>query len=73
MLICGDLLWMISATRIKRSVGGLSFGWFLIYILKCFSFCVRRAKEYKVLKCLVNIFVQFVIERCVVKSILVHC
>ena len=38
-------------------------------ILQCFSFCVRRVKEFKVLKCLVNIFVQFVIEKCVLQSI----
>ena len=33
MLIWGDLLWIISATRIKRLIGGFSFGWFLIIIL----------------------------------------
>ena len=50
MLFCGGLLRIISGTRIKRLIGGFSFGWFLIVILKCFSFCDRRAKEFKVLK-----------------------
>ena len=34
-------------TRIKRLFGGFSFGWFLIVILKCISFCDRRAKVFK--------------------------
>ena len=59
-------------TRIKRLISGLSFGWFLVVILKWFSFCVRRAKEVKVLKCLVNIFALFLIKKCVVQSILVE-
>ena len=28
----------------------LVLDWFLIYILKCYSFCGRRAKEFKVSK-----------------------
>ena len=47
------------------------FGWVLIDILKCISFYDRRAKEFKVLKYFVNIFVLFLIEKCVVQSILV--
>ena len=43
---------------------------FLIYVLKFLSFCNQRAKEFKVLKCSVNIFVQFVIEKCVVSKYL---
>ena len=72
VLLCDDLLWIMSATRIKWLIGGFSFGQSLIYILKCFSFCDRRVEEFKVLKCYVNIFVLFVIERCVVQSILVE-
>ena len=37
-----------------------------------FSFGDRRAKEFKVLKCLVNIFVLLLIEKCVVQSMLVE-
>ena len=55
-----------------RLFGGFSFGCFLIYVLKCFSFCVRRAKEFKVFKCLVNILVQFVVEKCVIQRISVE-
>ena len=72
MLFCGELLWIVSATRIKRSIGGFSFGWFLIVILKCISFCDRRAKEFKVWSIFVSIFVLFLIEKCVVQSILVE-
>ena len=53
----------------KQLIGGFSFGWFLIVILKWISFCVRRAKEFKVLKCLVNIFVQFVSVCVVITSL----
>ena len=49
-------------TKIKRLIGGFSFGWTLIDILKCISFCDRRAKNFKVLKCLVIIYVLFLIE-----------
>ena len=60
-------------TSIKRLMGGFSFGWFPIVIhLKCNSFCDQRAKEFEVLKCSVNIFVLFLIEKCVVQSILVE-
>ena len=55
--------------------GEFSFGWWLIVILKWFSFCDRRAKELKVLKYFfVNIhkFVLLLIEKCVVQSILVE-
>ena len=31
-----------------NGVGGFSFGSFLIIVLKCFIFCDRRAKEFKV-------------------------
>ena len=48
VLFCGDLLWIISVTRIKRLIGGFNFDWFLIAILKCISFCNQRAKEFKV-------------------------
>ena len=41
---------MIVVTRFKLLIGGFSFGWFLIVTLKCFSFCDRRAKEFKVSK-----------------------
>ena len=37
----------------------------------CF-FGVRRAKEFKVLKCLVNIFVLLLITKCLVQSVLVE-
>ena len=40
--------------------------------LKYFSFGDRRAKEFKVLKCLVNIFVLLLIEKFVVQSMLVE-
>ena len=59
-------------TRIKRLIGGFSFGWFLTVMLKCISFCDRRAKEFKVSKYFVNIFVLFLIEKCVIQSILVE-
>ena len=36
------------------------------------SFYVRQSKEFKVVKCLVNIFVLILIEKCVVQSILVE-
>ena len=52
-------------TSINRIIGGFSFDW-LIVILKCFSFCDRRAKEFKVSKYFVNILVLFLIEKCVV-------
>ena len=55
-------------TRIKRLIGGFSFDWFLIAILKCISFCDQRAKEFKVSKYFVNIFILFLIEKCVVQS-----
>ena len=48
-----------------RLIGGVSFGCFVIVILKCFIFWDRRAKEFGVLKCSVNIFVLFLIEKCV--------
>ena len=48
------------------------FGWVLIDILKCISFCDRRAKQFKVLNCFVNIFVLFLIEKCVAQSSLVE-
>ena len=41
-------------------------------MLKCISFCDRRAKEFKVLNCLVNVFVLFLIEKRVLQSILVE-
>ena len=41
-------------------------------ILKCISFCNRRAKEFNASKYFVNIFVLFLIEKCVVQSILVE-
>ena len=34
VLFCGDLLWDVAVTRIKRLFGGFSFGWFLIVIVK---------------------------------------
>ena len=40
--------------------------------IKMLWFLVRQAKEFIVLKCLVYIFVQVVIEKCVVQSILVE-
>ena len=43
----------------KRLISGVSFGCFVIVILKCVVFCDRRAKEFGVLKCSVNIFVLF--------------
>ena len=55
-----------------RLISGFSFGCFLIVILKWFSFCVRRAKELKVLKCLGNKFALLLIEKCVVQSLLVE-
>ena len=39
-------------------------------VLKCITYCDRRAKKFEVLKCLVNIFVLFLIKECVVQSIL---
>ena len=47
---CGSVV--IVVTRIKQLFGGFSFGQSLIYtvILKCFSFCVRRAKKFEVSK-----------------------
>ena len=67
MLLCGDLLWIsISVTSIKQLIGGFSSGWFLIVVIKCFSFCDRRAKEFKVSRPL-NIFVLFLIEKSVVQ------
>ena len=56
-------------TSVRQLFGRFSLGCFLIVTLKCFRFCVRRAKEFKVLTCLVDIFVQFVIEKSVVQSI----
>ena len=58
-------------TDVRRLFGGFSFGCFLIVIFKSFSFCDRRAKEFKVLKCLVNIhvYIRFVMEKRVVQSI----
>ena len=47
----------------------LVFGWFLIDILKCVSFCDRRAKEFIVSMYFVNIFVLFLIEKCVAQSL----
>ena len=72
VLFCGDLLWIISVTKTKPLIGRFSFGWFLIVILKCISLRNRRAKEFKVLKCFENIFVLFVLEKCVIQSILVE-
>ena len=39
-------------------------------MLKRIGFYVQRAKEFRVFKWFVNIFVRFVIEKCVVQSIL---
>ena len=71
VLFCGDLLWIISVTSMKQLIGGFSFGWFLIVILTCITFCDRRAKKFEVLKCSVNIFVLFCRE-VRVQSILVE-
>ena len=54
-------------TSIKRFFGGFSFGCFLIAILKCFSLYDCQAKEFKVSKHFINIFVLFLIEKCVVQ------
>ena len=35
-LFCGDLLWIVSVTRIKRLIGGFSLGWFLIAVVKVY-------------------------------------
>ena len=43
----------------KRLIGKVSSGCFVNAILKCFVLCGRRAKEFGVLKSLVNIFVPF--------------
>ena len=72
MLFCGDLSCSTRVTRIKRLIGGFSFGWFLIVILKCISFCDRRAKEFKVSENFANIFALLLIEKRVVQSILVE-
>ena len=44
---------------------------FLINILEYIGLCDRRVKEFKVSKYFVNIFVLFLIEKCVVLSIVV--
>ena len=60
---CGSVI-IYCGYLFKRSIGVFSFGWFLISILKWFSFCDRRAKDFKVLKYLfVNIFVLLLIEK----------
>ena len=43
---CGIPWWFIVDS--VNGVGGFSFGCFLIIVLKCFIFCDRRAKEFKV-------------------------
>ena len=69
MLFCGNYCGYL----FKQSIGVFSFGWFLISILKWFSFCDRRAKEFKVLKYLfVNVIVLLLIEKCVVQTILIE-
>ena len=50
MLSCGELLWIISVTRIKRLIGGFCVGWFLTVILKCIGFCDQQVKEFEVSK-----------------------
>ena len=67
MLFCGDLLRFVGVTSVRQLFGGFSFGCFLVVMLKCFHFCDRRAKEFKVLKHFMNTFVLFLIEKCVVQ------
>ena len=57
---------LLALTSVRQLFGGFSFGCFLVVILKCFSFCDRQAKEFKVSKHFMNIFVLFLIEKCVV-------
>ena len=56
----------------RRLIGGVSFGYFLIVDLKCFIFCDRRAKEFKVSKHFMNTVVLYVIGRCLVQVFLVE-
>ena len=49
----------------NRLTSGFSLGWVLIVILKCIVFFdVQQVKEFKVLKWFMNIFVLFLIEKC---------
>ena len=67
VLFYGGLSWIISVTRIKRSIDRYSFSdWFLINILEYIAWCDRRGKEFKVSKYFVNISVLFFIKKCVV-------
>ena len=55
--------------NIQRLFGGFSFGCFLFVILKCFIFSDRRAKEFKVSRHFMNIFVLFLIDKCMVQDL----
>ena len=66
-MFCGDLLQIVGVTSV-RQLFCLVGSWLLKYI----SFCDHQAKEFKVLKWLVNMFVLFLMEKCVGQSILVE-
>ena len=65
VICCGLLARQESSNQLMDLV---FFGLVLIDIIKCISFCDRRAKEFEVSEYFVNIFVLFLIEKCVVQS-----